>query len=195
MSTQKIGRAVERNSNKESKEQPETGAIIIRAKDKDHNKEDLTKAKRTGPAKDETKSKKPGARHSQTKKGKKDQQKETKVRKKQKSCFDKFMQSLGLNFQDVKLRDPRAIEAAQALNLQPWHLRKMKLKFDVIDVDGSGNIDSDEFFEAVGEQRSPLTDRLFSMIDLDGSGTIEFDEYVRVSPWVSFYRMNSNNMI
>jgi Ca2+-binding EF-hand superfamily protein len=94
--------------------------------------------------------------------------------------FEKMLNDFGIGLTHVQLRDPRAIEAAQALNLSQGHLRKLKIKFDRIDVDGSGNIDSDEFFEAVGEQRSPLTDRLFAMIDLDGSGTIEFDEYVRV---------------
>jgi Ca2+-binding EF-hand superfamily protein len=54
------------------------------------------------------------------------------------------------------------------------------MKFDSIDIDGSGNIDADEFFEAIGEARTPFTDKLFAMIDLDHSGTIEFDEFVRV---------------
>jgi hypothetical protein len=48
--------------------------------------------------------------------------------------------------------------------LRPWHLKRLKLKFDSIDIDGSGNIDADEFFEAVGEQRTPFTDKLFAMI-------------------------------
>ena len=39
---------------------------------------------------------------------------------------------------------------------------------------------TDEFFESVGEERSPFTEKLFALIDLDGSGTIEFDEFVRV---------------
>ena len=111
---------------------------------------------------------------------KKNVEKKTATRKKQKSCLEQTLNNFGISFGNIVLRDPRAIEAAQALNLSPSHLRKLKVKFDRIDIDGSGNIDSDEFFEAVGEQRSPLTDRLFAMIDLDGSGTIEFDEYVRV---------------
>lgn len=81
---------------------------------------------------------------------------------------------------DVILRDPRAIEAADALRLTQRHLKKLREKFDAIDVDGSGNIDVDEFFEACQENKSPITDRLFEQIDLDGSGTIEFDEYVRI---------------
>ena len=53
---------------------------------------------------------------------------------------------------------------AVLFRLRPHHLRKLKMKFDSIDIDGSGNIDADEFFEAVGEQRTPFTDKLFSMI-------------------------------
>jgi Ca2+-binding EF-hand superfamily protein len=73
-----------------------------------------------------------------------------------------------------------AVEAVQALDLKAWHLRRLRARFNVIDIDGSGAIDYDEFFESVGENRSPFTDKLFALIDLDGSGTIEFDEYIRV---------------
>ena len=45
---------------------------------------------------------------------------------------------------------------------------------------GSQSIDSEEFFEMLGEARSPFTDALFQLIDLDGSGTIEFEEYVLI---------------
>ena len=38
------------------------------------------------------------------------------------------------------------------------------MKFDNVDVDGSGAIDADEFFEAIGEVRSPFTDKLFALI-------------------------------
>jgi hypothetical protein len=31
-------------------------------------------------------------------------------------------------------------------------------------LDGSGNIDYDEFFESIGEMRSPFTDKLFALI-------------------------------
>lgn len=96
---------------------------------------------------------------------------------KKKSIFAKLC---GFGGGHVVINDPYALEAVQALNLQPWHLRKLKAQFDKIDLDGSGSIDLDEFFESVGEHRSPFTDKLFALIDLDGSGSIEFDEYVRV---------------
>lgn len=102
----------------------------------------------------------------------------TKARKR--TLTEKVLLAMGFHVGAVALKDPRAVEAAQALNLKPWHLRRLKTKFDKVDLDGSGNIDYEEFFEAVGEQRSPFTDKLFALIDLDGSGTIEFDEFVRV---------------
>jgi Ca2+-binding EF-hand superfamily protein len=108
------------------------------------------------------------------------QEKKKKPRARQKTFYEKFALFFGFYIGEVVLRDPRAIEAAQALNLKQWHLRRLKAKFDRIDIDGSGNIDYEEFFEAMGEERSPFSDKLFSLIDLDGSGTIEFDEFVRV---------------
>lgn len=142
------------------------------------------------------KNKKSARTGEQTKK--KEKVKKAKPRKK--TCYEKFAQGMGFYVGNVILKDPRAIEAAQALDLHQNHLRRLRLKFDKIDIDNSGNIDYDEFFESVGETRSPFTDKLFSLIgefcfrlvslsfklnttltsDLDGSGTIEFDEYVRV---------------
>lgn len=104
----------------------------------------------------------------------------TKLRKTKKSWIEKQLNQFGLSFEKIVLRDPRAIEAVNGLDLSKRQLRKLKLKFDAIDLDGSGAIDADEFFTSVGEQQSPLTDRLFSLIDLDGSGVIEYEEYVRV---------------
>lgn len=110
--------------------------------------------------------------------GKKKKKKSGKAKKK--SCFSSLLASFGLGGGVVTLTDPAAIEAAQALDLQGYHLRRLKARFDLVDIDGSGAIDANEFFESVGEERSPFTDKLFALIDLDGSGTIEFDEYVRV---------------
>jgi len=71
-------------------------------------------------------------------------------------------------------------EACEALGLTQKHLKTLKLQFEEIDLDGSGSIDSEEFFEILEENRSPFTDALFALIDLDGSGTIEFEEYCMV---------------
>jgi Ca2+-binding EF-hand superfamily protein len=110
---------------------------------------------------------------------KKGDDKKKKSKTKRKSLYEKMMLSFGFYVGAVNLTDPRAAEAAQALDLKPWHLKRLRVKFDQIDIDGSGNIDFDEFFEAIGELRSPFTDKLFALIDMDGSGTIEFDEFVR----------------
>lgn len=81
-----------------------------------------------------------------------------------KSVFEKLASMFGIYLGNVQLRDPRALEAAQALDLQQWHIRKLRSRFDKIDIDGSGNIDLEEFFEAVNEERSPFTDKLFALI-------------------------------
>lgn len=112
--------------------------------------------------------------------GKKKEEKKKHSRSSRKSLYERIMLNFGFYVGHVQLRDPRAIEAAQALDLRQWHLRRLRAKFDQIDIDGSGNIDFDEFFEAIGEIRSPFTDKLFALIDVDKSGTIEFDEFVRV---------------
>jgi len=124
----------------------------------------------------------PKAGGKKKKKKKKDDNKNSPgfYKKKKRTMFDQLMGMFGYASGHVALTDPRAMEAATALDLQTSHLRKLKYSFDKVDIDGSGNIDSEEFFEAIGEKRSPFTDKLFALIDLDGSGTIEFDEYVRV---------------
>ena len=182
----KAGRSVDRNGTVSSVPQPETKAKKVVAKDSVQvlggpRKGDATKGSGAPQNSHTSKKNNKNERKGKNTIGKKKNiEKKTNSRKKKKSCLEQTLNNFGISFGNIVLRDPRAIEAAQALNLSPSHLRKLKVKFDRIDIDGSGNIDSDEFFEAVGEQRSPLTDRLFAMIDLDGSGTIEFDEYVRV---------------
>ena len=77
----------------------------------------------------------------------------------------------------VKLLHEKSQKMTAALGLSQKHLRILRDKFDDIDVDGSGNIDSVEFFESMGEMRSKITDELFSMMDLDGNARLDFDEY------------------
>ena len=108
------------------------------------------------------------------------QKKKSKSTGKKKGCLVSIFAAFGIGVATITLSDPRAIEAAQMLDMTQKHLRLLKRSFEIIDLDGSGNIDATEFLESLGEQRSPFTDKLFSVIDVDGSGTIEFDEYVRV---------------
>ena len=99
---------------------------------------------------------------------------------KKRGCILRLFNSMGIGNANIILSDPKAIETCQTLELEQYHLRRIKASYDRIDLDGSGSIDCTEFLEAMGEQRSPFTDKLFSAIDVDGSGTIEFDEFVRV---------------
>lgn len=163
-------------------EHPETPGKRSK-KDKDKDKGSDKKGSKDDGAKKGALKKKGGGRSKDNnvkKKEAKIKKKGTKGSKKKKSLYEKFMQSLGFYVGNVTITDPMAAEAIQALDLQPWHLRRLRARFDRIDIDGSGAIDYDEFFEAVNENRSPFTDKLFALIDLDGSGQIEFDEYVRV---------------
>lgn len=88
----------------------------------------------------------------------------TKKKVVKKTLFDKIGKYLGFYIGTVTLTDPWAIEAAQALDLRQSHLRTLKTQFDKVDLDSSGNIDFDEFFESIGEARSPFTDKLFALI-------------------------------
>lgn len=81
---------------------------------------------------------------------------------------------------DVVLRERRALEVAQALDLRQWHLRFLKANFDKVDIDGAGTLDANELFESVGEVRTPLTDKLFEVLDMHPTSVVEFDDYVRV---------------
>lgn len=105
------------------------------------------------------------------------------VMKKKKGFFQiLFKKTCGniFNTEVIHVEAPEAREAVEALALTNKDLQKLKSRFDEIDLDGSGSIDSDEFFEELGENRSPFTDALFRLIDADGSGTIEFEEFIRV---------------
>ena len=73
-----------------------------------------------------------------------------------------------------------AAQAVYELNLNQQDLRHLKNTFELVDLDGSGEIDYDEFFDMIQDTRSPFTDALFALIDEDGSGAIDFGEFVHV---------------
>lgn len=158
-----------------AKIQEEKDAPTGRRKQKVENAEKTKDKDKNGVLK-----KKKGGRTGQGNKGPAKREVKKKEKVKKLGLYESIAKSLGFYVGKVVLTDPMATEAVQALDLQPWHLRRLRARFNFIDIDGSGAIDYDEFFEAVGEDRSPFTDKLFALIDLDGSGTIEFDEYVRV---------------
>ena len=97
------------------------------------------------------------------------------------TCWEKLRQgafSRGefLDFPD----DSPAHDVVESLHLTQTDLRRMKTKFMDVDVDGSGEIDYNEFFELIDETRSAYADALFQLIDIDGSGTISFEEMIQV---------------
>lgn len=73
-----------------------------------------------------------------------------------------------------------AARVVEALMLRQSDLKVLKKRFQEIDIDGSGEIDYDEFFEMIVEPRSPYADSLFTLIDVDGSGSIDFEEMMQV---------------
>jgi len=81
----------------------------------------------------------------------------------------------------------RAYKTVQALDLKQKHLRRLKKRFDSIDIDKSGSIDYDELFAIMDENRSPFTDSLFALIDVDKSGRIEFCEFVSLCATYCIY--------
>lgn len=76
--------------------------------------------------------------------------------------------------------DSAAAQATWELGLTQQDLRHLKNSFELVDLDGSGEIDYDEFFELIQDARSPFTDALFALIDEDCSGAIDFSEFLHV---------------
>ncbi|OWZ23706.1 hypothetical protein PHMEG_0001391 [Phytophthora megakarya] len=79
---------------------------------------------------------------------------------------------------DVVLTRPATIEVVVKYQLGQHELKKFKTCFKQIDLDASGVIDYDEFFEFIDETKTPFSEGLFRMIDSDSNGsvsTIAFD--------------------
>ena len=72
------------------------------------------------------------------------------------SCFN---DNSPMDFKNSHTRD-----IVEKFDLQPWHLHRMKRKFDEIDIDKSGNISSEEFLVSTGSSRSQFTDMMFHRI-------------------------------
>ena len=71
----------------------------------------------------------------------------------------------------------------QRLGIDDKTVQMMFDMFNEIDLDGSGEIDLEEFYRALPYvKRSPFSDRVFSIMDEDGSGEIDFREFV-VAVW------------
>lgn len=96
------------------------------------------------------------------------------------SCWTSLLVAMGFYPEIIYLQSDYAKDAARQLDLQQWHLQKLKLAFDRIDIDGSGFVSVDELFLSVGETKSPFTDKLFELIDVDSSGDVSFEEYIHL---------------
>ena len=88
------------------------------------------------------------------------------------------------------------VKAKDQLGMTKWDCRVIQGAFDMIDVDGSGSLNYDEFWEFMrdlnssnreGSLRSVYTDRLFKMFDTDGNGTLEYDEFFGAVIMFSMY--------
>lgn len=98
-----------------------------------------------------------------------------KARSKQKGCLDKLKRRFFAGNTEVSLNRRSGVVTGDAMLLQA-EIRRLKLVFDMIDLDEQGNIDFDEFFEAVGEPRTPFTDIVFTLVD-DPSSLIQVIDY------------------
>ena len=114
-------------------------------------------------------------------------------RRSQATCWDRLRGGIFSRGEVMEFPEGSpAAEVVDALHLTQADIRRMKKKFQDVDVDGSGEIDYNEFFEMIDETRSAYADALFHLIDVDGSGTISFEEMIQV---LSTYCMYSKEDI
>ena len=76
--------------------------------------------------------------------------------------------------------DQEAQNSCNLLGFTHEDIVKIKVRFDDIDIDQTGEIDYNEFLDDVGETRSPFVDAVFRLVDVNGNGLLDFSEYVRV---------------
>ena len=73
-----------------------------------------------------------------------------------------------------------AAKVAEHLDFNNRELSTMKGSFELIDIDGSGEIDYDELLEFIEMQRSPFSDAVIALVDEAGTGTLDFNSFFRV---------------
>lgn len=61
------------------------------------------------------------------------------------SLYNICMTMLGMGEETISVTNEQSLGAVRALDLQQWHLKKLKRRFIEIDVDSSGTIDQGEF--------------------------------------------------
>eukprot|EP00747_Dinoflagellata_sp_TGD_P168859 gnl/TRDRNA2_/TRDRNA2_196260_c0_seq1.p1 gnl/TRDRNA2_/TRDRNA2_196260_c0~~gnl/TRDRNA2_/TRDRNA2_196260_c0_seq1.p1 ORF type:complete len:457 (+),score=93.60 gnl/TRDRNA2_/TRDRNA2_196260_c0_seq1:102-1472(+) len=72
------------------------------------------------------------------------------------------------------------IRLAGTDKIRPSQIKKIYKRFQEIDLDGSGEIDYEEFLLAIGVEDSPAVKSLFQTFDMDKSGTLEVKEFIVV---------------
>jgi hypothetical protein len=120
---------------------------------------------------------------------------------------DQFMQWYTANmfsemFKDVAPQDEMMKDAlSKRYGLDITQIDKIKKKFDGFDVDGSGEIDHDEFIgmlvfilraksaEDIAEDRR---ERFWKELDLDGSGAVDFPEFINW--YMKYFSPNDDEM-
>lgn len=76
--------------------------------------------------------------------------------------------------------DQEAQNACNLLGFRHEDIVKIKIRFDDIDIDQTGEIDYNEFLDDIDETRSPFVDAVFRLVDVNGNGLLDFSEYVRI---------------
>lgn len=83
-----------------------------------------------------------------------------------------------LNDDALPGQGPAAAEIFAQLCIDDDTINLLYSKFCEIDVDNSGEIDIEEFYQFFKLQRSSFADRCFTIMDEDGSGQVDFCEFV-----------------
>ena len=119
---------------------------------------------------------------SSSKKKKKQQKSKSSKKKKQQSSLMKFLRKhipcLQVK-QEVNL-EGMSLNAVKLLGFNEKDIIKIKLRFDDIDIDQTGEIDYTEFLDDISETRSPFVDAVFQLVDVNGNGNLDFGEYIQV---------------
>lgn len=106
------------------------------------------------------------------------------LKRSKKTSFDAVRQyyKLYCSFDEVVVNSHKVRELLAATGIKQSHIRRMKIIFSTLDIDGSGNIDLDEVLELVRCPKSPFTDELFISLLTDDNeeGLIQFEEFIYI---------------
>lgn len=104
-----------------------------------------------------------------------------------KGKIHRFMREIGL----AKVEPPNLLgdagKIAEYLEFSMRDVDRIKIVFDDIDIDQSGEIDYDELLTFTEEPRSPYTDALMNMVDPEGTGVLNFSMFFRLIAMYCIY--------